>query len=593
MISYQGKVTDPGGAPIADGDYSMTFTIYDAATSGTSLWSSGSMTVTVSGGIFSVLLGESPQPTLNLDFAIDCWLEVDIAGDVQSPRQRVGSVGYAYMASGLVPGTEVSGIVADNAVILGLNWATSGASIGVYGGTVSPVGAGIVGISAATTGVSLGVYGQTESTEGHGLRGVATASAGPTYGGWFESASPGGNGVYGYASATTGVTYGVHGESASTDGRGVYGSASTFWGTTYGVFGKSASTDGRGVYGQATATTGYSYGVYGYNASSSGRGVYGYASATTGGTYGIYGHTESPDGISVYGKADAGTGTNYGVYGRSYSTDGRGVYGRADATSGFNYGVYGESASTSGRGVYGYGQYGVWGESSGTDGTAVYAYATATTGTNYGVYGYTLSQSSGYGGYFNGDVHVIGYITKSFCSFLIDHPLDPENKLLRHNCMESPEHLVVYRGKVRLDADGQGSVQMPEYFQALAKEHEASIHLTPAGASPFMVSGQWNTDFAGFTIHGDPAREVFWEVLAERDDPVTRQLARPVEEDKGPDNKYCDRGKLLHPSAYGYPETMGRDYEKREENRRRDEEAGAARMSPPDRMARAIPPITE
>jgi hypothetical protein len=39
-----------------------------------------------------------------------------------------------------------------------------------------------------------------------------------------------------------------------------------------------------------------------------------------------------------------------------------------------------------------------------------------------------------------------------------------------------------------------------------------------------------------------------------------RQLARPVEEDKGPDNKYCDRGELLYPTAYGYPETMGRDY---------------------------------
>lgn len=56
-----------------------------------------------------------------------------------------------------------------------------------------------------------------------------------------------------------------------------------------------------------------------------------------------------------------------------------------------------------------------------------------------------------------------------------------------------------------------------------------------------------------------------WVVYADRDDPVIRKLARPVEEDKGPDNKYCDRGKLLYPEAYGYPETMGRDYIQQEE----------------------------
>ncbi len=47
VISCQGKVTDLSGTPVGDGDYSMTFTIYDAASGGTSLWSSGSVTVTV------------------------------------------------------------------------------------------------------------------------------------------------------------------------------------------------------------------------------------------------------------------------------------------------------------------------------------------------------------------------------------------------------------------------------------------------------------------------------------------------------------------------------------------------------------------
>ena len=63
-----------------------------------------------------------------------------------------------------------------------------------------------------------------------------------------------------------------------------------------------------------------------------------------------------------------------------------------------------------------------------------------------------------------------------------------------------------------------------------------------------------------FRIYGEPDREVSWVVYANRDDPVIRELARPVEQAKGPDNKYCDRGQLLYPRAYGYPETMGRDY---------------------------------
>jgi hypothetical protein len=76
-----------------------------------------------------------------------------------------------------------------------------------------------------------------------------------------------------------------------------------------------------------------------------------------------------------------------------------------------------------------------------------------------------------------------------------------------------------------------------------------------------MMSGEWNADFSGFTIHGDPDREAFWEVLAERDDPVIRRLARPVEEDKGSRHKFCDRGELLDPAAYGYPESTGRHYD--------------------------------
>ncbi len=716
MISYQGKVTDSGGVPVPDGDYTMRFRIYDAASAGALEWDSGAQTVAVSGGTFEVMLGESPQPAITLEFDEDYWLRVTIAGDDQTPRTRLGSAGYAYMASGLVAGTEVIGSVdtGTHAAIKATNTSTADLTYGVYGSTATTEGIGVVGVqpgyvpesavtddylkpggffggkngvmgisnvqygfgviglsqattgdgcggffksdapsgkgvhgeATATTGTNYGIYGSSSSNDGRGVYGYTGSTTGNTFGVYGRTASTGGRGVYGYASTSTGATYGVHGQSASTDGTGVFGYVSTLTGTTYGGRFESNSVDGTGVYGKAWATTGWSYGgrfesyatngtgVYGYtsatdgtnhgvhgrSASSYGKGVFGEAPATTGVNYGVYGESWSTDGRGVgaramaptgvtyavsgyntstsgrgvFGDANSGSGFTYGIYGRSRSNEGKGVYGEATATQGLTYGVYGMSASTSGMAIYGNATatagyaYGVWAESSSpigvgvrgetlatagtsfgvygnsrsTDGRGVFGFATASTGTNYGVRGQTLS-TDGYGGYFSGDVHVSGTLSKTSGSFLIDHPLDPENKLLRHNFVESPENLLIYRGKIQLNEDGRAIVEMPEYFASLTKEDEATIHLTAEGL-PFLTGYQWDVDYAGFTAFGEPHREISWSVMAERDDPSMRRLARPVEEEKGSDNKYCDQGKLLDPIAYGYPENMGRDYKEQE-----------------------------
>jgi len=177
--------------------------------------------------------------------------------------------------------------------------------------------------------------------------------------------------------------------------------------------------------------------------------------------------------------------------------------------------------------------------------------------------------SSGYAGYFYGNVAVTGSLSKGSGSFVIDHPLDPENKILRHNFVESPENLVVYRGKAKLNSIGESIVKVPEYFEALTKEDEATIILTSIG-KPFLTGYDWETGFSSFKVYGEPGREVSWVVYADRDDPVIHELGRPVEEEKGPDNKLCDKGKLLYPNAYGYPESKGRDYEKLSKTRKQN-----------------------
>ena len=51
----------------------------------------------------------------------------------------------------------------------------------------------------------------------------------------------------------------------------------------------------------------------------------------------------------------------------------------------------------------------------------------------------------------NGSLQVPGALSKGSGTFLIDHPLDPLNKNLRHGFVEAPEYLNIYRGAVDLE----------------------------------------------------------------------------------------------------------------------------------------------
>ena len=315
VISYQGKVTDTSGNPVADDTYTMRFQIYDQLIGGSPLWDSGNQSVALIDGIFSVMLGGTGQPALDLSFDDDYWLQVSFQADVQTPRRRLGSVGYAYMAemaalaAGLVPGTVVSGSITD--------WPF----------------AAVKAVNSATTGDVVGFWG--------------------------ESACPGGGGVFGYGTATTDDSYGVFGMSNSTAGMGVYGSATATSGTTYGVYGSNASSSGHGVYGHVTAGSGTTYGIWGESESTEGCGVFGKVSASTGQTYGVRGESESSDGVGVRGICWNGEGTSCGVRGETYSTDGRGVYGVVATISvgGTAYGVYGSCAPARGYAIYAEGDF--------------------------------------------------------------------------------------------------------------------------------------------------------------------------------------------------------------------------------------------
>jgi hypothetical protein len=314
-------------------------------------------------------------------------------------------------------------------------------------------------------------------------------------------------------------------------GRALTGEATSTSGTNYGVFGQSNSISGRGVYGTANATSGTTYGVYGASSSTSGRGVYGTANATSGTTTGVYGSSSSTSGRAVLGWATATTGTTYGVFGRSDSESGRGVYGIADATSGTNYGVYGESRSTNGRAVVGF--------------------AAAESGTPYGVHGINNAVNpNGYAGFFSGRVHVTQTLTKGGGAFEIDHPQNPENMILRHSFVESPDMMNIYNGNVVTNANGEAVVELPDYFEALNMEFRYQLTAVGQPGPNIYIAEEINNN--RFKIAGgDKGMKISWQVTGIRKDRWAEENRIVVEELKSADIQ----GFYIHPTVHGQPET--------------------------------------
>ena len=491
-----------------------------------------------------------------------------------------GVIGYASLSNGTgvyasAYGTSSYGLFATSSSgVAAYGTSTSGTGVegistngpGVKGSSTTNYG--VWGISTSNYGVyassasNVGVYGVTSTTFASG---VAAVYGNNTGGGNNTSGGPGvkgnsanGYGVYGttnnilyagvYGNNTSGRGYGLYGSGGTTDGIGVYGTAGGggvhgYSPTGNGVFGQTAGNSGKAaVYGMSTTDA---VGVRGQSAT--GNGVY-----ATGGVDAVYGSTCNIFYAGVYGTNTSGHG--YGLYGRGGTTDGVGVYGTAGSLGG-------QFVSTNGTGVY------ASGTANGIEGHSNNGIASGVYGDNFGG-GYGIAARSGVtgtaffadnwggtAGNFRGNVTVQGSLSKGGGSFKIDHPLDPANKYLYHSFVESPDMMNLYNGNVTLDANGEATVKMPDWFDALNKEFRYQL-TTIGGFAPVYIAQEMQGDT--FRIAGGkPGMKVSWMVTGIRHDPWAEEHRIPVEEDKAPK----DRGKYLYPDAYGKPETMGIGYE--------------------------------
>src|SRR3990167_2314498 len=96
LISFQGQLTDTNGVRL-QGNYSMTFRMYNVPSGGSSLWTEAQSSVSITSGVFDVELG-SVTP-LTLAFDTQYWLGVSIAGNAEmTPRRKLLASPYALYA---------------------------------------------------------------------------------------------------------------------------------------------------------------------------------------------------------------------------------------------------------------------------------------------------------------------------------------------------------------------------------------------------------------------------------------------------------------------------------------------------------------
>lgn len=456
---------------------------------------------------------------------------------------------HAGVVASSVTGSGVSAFSDSGAGVLTLSNSGPGVSarsvhdIGVSGS--SEHGAGVSGSSdnaagvAGSSGSSVGVSGASKTDNG-----VLGSTEDGSHAGVFgrSAATDRGNGVVGLAEGTRGV--GVFGQ-AERRGVGVVGSGATGV-VAEGEAGpglRASSEQGHGVVGNATAER--AAGVAGR--SRLGAGVAGIAEAqrqpgvlgeNEAGGSGVLGKTTGSDKslpiASVAGVSGVSEATAAGVVGSS--AHGLGVvglgHGMGGSASWFGPGAGVFGGSPDGPGVAGYGKPGVLGWTAGGDAPAISAF-----GPIGGLGGANIL----------GNVTIAGTLKVAVSKqFVIDHPLDAENRYLRHAAVEAPALKTFYDGTVTLDDGGRARVTLPDWFSAL--NSDLCYSLTPLGGPAPDLHVAEEFDGEGFTIGGGrPGARACWQVTGVRQDRSATAAPLIVEEDKEPENV----GRYVDPAAFG------------------------------------------
>lgn len=428
-----------------------------------------------------------------------------------------------------------------------------------------------------------GIYG--ESSSGFGVKGRSTSNNG------IDGFSQTGKGVYGYSTASENSGAGIWG--VAPEGIGVYGESENY----YGIYGHSDNDIG--IYGHSNSASGV------YGKSEEFIGVYGKSEAEVG-VYGISDHNSGVEGKSTDGNGVSGTtNAGRGVYGYSFSNTGSygksltgiGVIGESTTNLagqflgpvqitktlqidevnnnenvekflvwGTDNKVYWRSAPSGGDNNEGVFNTIKVNNATGKTNYQINSDGTSTQlglATNYVGMNFLLSTlhtvGIGESGVritdwadnptmqidLNGNAYFGGILEKAGGSFKIDHPLDPANKFLYHSFVESPDMMNVYNGNIILDDNGEATVTMPDWFEALNREFRYQLTCI-GGFAPVYIAQEIEGN--AFKIAGGKTGlKISWQVTGIRHDAFAEAHRIQVEEEKPNDEK----GTYMHPELYG------------------------------------------
>ena len=312
------------------------------------------------------------------------------------------------------------------------------------------------------------------------------------------------------------------------------------------------SGNGAGIRGFSAAgigVTGGSFthdGVQGSTGHSQRSGVYG---VNTGDGFGVYGQAGGK-GPAVMGKH---TGTGFGVVATS---QGDGLLAQGGNRGAWITGAFGDGLhvdggkdgiETSTSAQYKSGTYSR--HLGGNYGNGVFGAADV----GVGIYGWV---GSGWAGYFDGNVRVVGGLSVTGAkNFVIDDPRDPANKYLYHASVESPDMKNIYDGVVTTDARGDATVLLPTYFEAINRDFRYQLTVVGQFAQAIVAKEIKNNRF---TIKTDkPNVKVSWQVTGIRNDAYAQANPMQVEVTK----PAAERGTYLAPEVFGQPASKGVQYE--------------------------------
>lgn len=169
-ISYQGVLKDASGVIVANGDYTLTFKLYETESSGTDIWKETKL-ITVLEGIVTTKLG-SINPIV-LPFDKTYWLGTTIGTDSElNPRTKLGTVPYSYMSMNVMNGS----INADN-----INSGQIVKSLNSLKDDINLVGGSNVTITPSGNNLTINAIG-----DGTGISGSGTLNSIPLFTGTTE-----------------------------------------------------------------------------------------------------------------------------------------------------------------------------------------------------------------------------------------------------------------------------------------------------------------------------------------------------------------------------------------------------------------------